>query len=670
MELKKIFKKVNFQKKSKNENVLKPKHYYQDLINPYQILFNPSFMEINENILKETLVLNDMSWQKKMNYLNPIFRYPQKSTISLHFSPIDWLNILNKYKKELYKLKSNLEKEQENWKEPEKKMVQMIRNYEEMIEDLEEDRDSFLNYSILYSQDIEKSIEDKEKYQTFIENRTNLLRFFWKNIEQPSKYYIPYWQMEESFISQQPLCEYRIKDWSNIWAVSWMSLYPFFTETKDPWVEDWVPYWINRNTWELIFFNHSKLYKDWYITNKNLNIFWWTGSWKTSFMRSQIPLRMAYWDHFILFDPKKDYVAFTKDLWWQNISFKINEPMGYNLFYRTEKTYSKKEIIDGVEKFTELPIQTIEEKKQNLLKIFSIMCPYLDQKNVEDSSISEFSYSILDSALSRLYDDNPHWDWTSLQIFYDKYLKEAIEYFTKNEPEKMNWYTIAWERLKSNLWLFIIKEDWVKWVYHKMFLPVPKEKEIKLQDWPLINFDLSWLFRDDLLFTIGCLIWMEFTWTQIASKKWIDSSIYIWIDENWKLLKYDKAWEYEEQFSRLIRWLWGWLITLSQHLNEYINSEYWKQVLAQAQTTIILKIESNELVLLQNRFPKWFTEEVIKDFDEINQNKNSYWIWYISYRWRMQPIKYLYLPSRPWFDSWQEKSAWQLNMDSEEWFET
>jgi len=34
---------------------------------------------------------------------------------------------------------------------------------------------------------------------------------------------------------------------------------------------------------------------------------------------------------------------------------------------------------------------------------------------------------------------------------------------------------------------------------------------------------------------------MEFTWTQIAKRKWIDKTAYIVIDENWKLLKYDKA---------------------------------------------------------------------------------------------------------------------------------
>ena len=544
-------------------------------------------------------------------------------------------------------------------------MLAMIKDYEELVSDLEDGKDWYLNYSILYSQEVDKTITD-EPILELKENRTELNRFFWKSIQQPSKFYTPVWQIEEAFISQQPLCEYKIKDWSNISAVSWMTLYPFFTESKDPSVEDWVPYWVNRNTWEMFFFNHSKLYKDWYITNRNLNVFGGTWSWKTSFFRSQIPLRNSYWDHFILFDPKKDYVAFTKDLWWQNISFKIDEPMGYNFFYRPTDTYKKTETVDWKKITKDVIIQSIEEKKWNLLKIFSIMCPYL----AESSDIAEFSKAILDSSLSKIYERDPSWDSMNLQKFYDQDLQETIDYYVNKEPDKINSYTLAWERLKTNLWFFVIKEDGSKWVYHKMFLSVPKEKEIKLQDVPLINFDLSWLFKDDLLFTIWCLIWLEFTWTQIATQNRKERTIYVGIDENWKLLKYDKAWEYEENFSRLIRWLGGWLITMSQHLNEYTNSEFWQQVLAQAQTTIILKIDANELLLLKKRFPIWFTDEVIEDFEQINKSKDSYWIWYIYTRGRMQPFKYLYLPAWNWIDSWQEKEAWQHNMDSDEWFET
>jgi len=669
MDLKNIFNNVKNKIPKKNNNnaaqIMKPVNYYQDLINPYQIIFNPSFIEVNEDKMIDYLVLNDMSWQKSLNYLHPIFKYYKKNDLSLFFSPIDSSKILLDYKKELFKLRNKYNKDLEEGKDPDKKMAEMIKDYEELVNDLDTWNDGYLNYSILYSQEMNKS-DSEEPYESMRENRTELRRFFFKWLQQPSKYYTPVWQLEEAYLSQQPLCEYRLKDWSNISAVSWMTLYPFFTETKDPSVTDWVPYWINRNTWEMLFFNHSKLYEDWYITNRNLNVFWGTGSWKTSFFRSQIPLRNSYWDHFILFDPKKDYVSFTKDLGWQNISFRIDEPMGYNFFYRPLDTYKKFEIIDWKKVAKDVDVQSIEEKKWNLLKIFSIMCPYLS----EETDIAEFSKAILDSSLSKIYDKDPSWDSVNLQLFYDEYLNETIQYYVDKEPTKINSYTLAWERLKANLWFFVIKKDGSKWVYHKMFLPVDKDKEIKLKNTPIINFDLSWLFKDDLLFTIGCLIWLEFTWTQIATQDRKDRTIYVWIDENWKLLKYDKAWEYEENFSRLIRWLWGWLITMSQHLNEYTNSEYWQQVLAQAQTTIILKIEPNELLLLKERFPKWFTDEVIEDFDKINQSKDSYWIWYIYTRWRMQPFKYLYLPSRNWNDTWQEKSSWQHNMDSDEGFET
>lgn len=663
----------------KNNNLMSTtKNYYQDLINPYQLLFHPSYLEVNDEKLVDFMVLNDMSWEKSINYLNPLFRYPKKNKISLFFSPVDSTNLVEEYQKTLTKMKIKYERDLDEWKDPDKKMGKFIEDYTEQITALEEWEDSFLNYSILYSQEKSKDLDESQDNDTlnsklneeylkfFQEDRIALKRFFKKSLEQPTKFYSPLWQIEEAYKSQQPLWEYHLKDWSNISAVNWITLYPFFTETKEPSVSDWVPYWINRNTWELFFFNHSKLYDDKEITNRNMNVFWGTWAWKTSFFRSQVPLRMSYWDHFILFDPKKDYVAFTKDMWWQNISFKVDQPVWFNLFYRSNEKYESEVVINWEKKLIEKEIQTIEEKKQNLLKIFWIMCPYLSKEGDESA---EFSKSILDSALSRVYEKDITWDSVTLQKFYDEFLTESIKFFTENEPTKVSTYTQAGERLRTNLWNFVIREDESKWRYYKMFLPVPKDQELKLEDGPLINFDLSSIFHDDQLFTIWALIWFEFTRTQIAARNRRNRTIYVVIDENWKLLKYKQAWIYEESFSRLIRWLWGGIYTFSQNLSEYINSEEGQQVLDQAQVNIVLKLEWNQLERLKKHFPLWFTEEINKDFERINQSKNSHWQGYIYMKWRNYPFKYLYLPSIWWRDSWQEREVWQHNLDSDMWVE-
>lgn len=648
----------------KKQEFLPSKSYYQDLINPYKIIFNPSYLEVNDNKLVDFMLLNDMSGEKTANYLHPLLKYAKKSKISLFFSPIDTSKLIEEYKKVLIKLKNKRDNDLETGKEVDKKLEKIIEDYTEMIEDYENGQDNFLNYSILYSHEISKDNEGYE--EIFQDERIALRKFFAKNLQQPTKFYCPVWQIEESYLSQQPLCEYRLKDWSNISAINGMTLYPFFTETKDPSVKDWVPYGINRNTGELFFFNHSELYNSKEITNRNLNVFWGTGAWKTSFFRSQVPLRISYWDHFIIFDPKRDYVAFTKDMWGQNISFSVDKPMWFNLFYRNPGFYKELVEVDWVIQEVDREIQSIEKKKQNLIKIISIMAPYLWAQKDRDA---EFSLSILDSAISKVYNDDPTGSTITLQIFYDKYLKDSIEYFSKNEPEKISNYTQAWERLKTNLSAFVIKEDWSKWRYYKMFLPVEKEQELQLQDWPLINFDLSQIFHDDKLFTIGALIWFEFTWTQIAWRKWKDRTLYVVIDENWKLLKYEQAGEYEEAFSRLIRWLGGGIYTFSQNLTEYIESPSGQQVLDQAQVNIVLKLETNQLERLKSHFPTWFTKEINEDFDRINQSKRSYWQWYIYMKSRAYPFKYLYLPSISWRDSWQEAESWQANLDTQSWFE-
>lgn len=267
-------------------------------------------------------------------------------------------------------------------------------------------------------------------------------------------------------------------------------------------------------------------------------------------MRTQIPLRFSYGDHFIIFDPKRDYVSFTKDLGGQNISFKVDQPLGFNIFSRSQKTYKVQK--DDSNEIIEVDIQSIEKKKQNLVKIFQIMCPFLAEK----ISDSEFALTILDSAISNAYKQDTTGESISLQLFYDEYLNQAIQYYKDNESDKISSYSIAGERLKTNLSSFVEKEDGSKGQYYKMFLPVEKGQELVLDDSPLINFDLSNIFKDDKLFTIACLIGLEFTWAQIATKKWgKDKTLYVVIDENWKLLKSPQAAEYEEDFSRLIRGL-------------------------------------------------------------------------------------------------------------------
>ena len=636
---------------------LKTWNNYQDLINPYNVIFHPSYLETDTH-LYDFKVLNDMSGRKKANYLRNILKYPRLTDVSLFFSPTDSQKTLDEYKKITRSLEMRIRKEEDEGRDAEKKLVAMLEEYRGIINNLEEWNDSYLNYSILFNTELEKEANN-DNNSLFQEEREQVRKLFKNQVESPSKYYTPKGQIEEAYVSRLPLCEYRLKDWSNISASSGTILFPFFTETKTPSVKDWVPYGINRNTWELFFFNHSKLYEDWYITNRNMNVFWGTGAWKTSFFRSQIPLRMSYWDHFILFDPKRDYTSFAQDMWWQTIVFKLDKPIWYNIFFRNTKTY--------LVWWEETEIQSIEEKKSNLMRIMSIMCPYLNEK----TAVAEFSTSILDSALSKVYDSVVDWEWMSIQTFYDKYLKETIKYFREKEPDKISNYTAAWERLLTNLWNFVVKEDGSKGRYYKMFLPVEKKDEIKLEDNPLITFDLYNLFKDDKIFAVACLIWMEFAWSQVATKQWAGTwkTIYIGIDENWKLLQYKEAAAYEENFSRLIRWLWGWIYTMSQNIKEYMSSKEGEQVLAQAQVNIILKLEPSEFTVLQKSFPAWFTEEIIEDFNKINATRHSYWQGYISYRWKMQPFKYLYLPSIKGRDSWQEKKVWQLNADKLEGYE-
>lgn len=658
LQLQRLQKKENAQKEESTKTDSWT-HYYQDIINPYDMIFHPSYLETDEKFY-EFRVLNDMSWAKKANYLKPLLRYPRLTTVNLFFSPTDPTTTLTEYKKIVRSLELRIQKEEEEWREVEKKLLKMLEDYKLVIYNLEEGTDSYLNYSILFAQELDKKDLGWEPLALFQEERANVWNLFRKRVESPSKFYIPRGQIEESYVSRLPLAEYRLKDWSNISASSASILFPFFTETKTPSVEDGVPYGINRNTWELFFMNHSKMYEDGYITNRNMNVFGGTGSWKSSFIRSQIPLRISYGDHFVIFDPKRDYTAFSKDMWGQTIQFKISEPIGYNIFTKSTDVYE----VNGERK----EVQTLEDKKTNIIRIFKIMCSYL----TEESSSAEFSLTILDSALSYAYSDSPDGSKISFQNFYDTYLSKAIKEFTKNEPEKINNYTEAGERLRANLGNFVVKEDGTPGAYYKMFLPVEKEKEIVLKNNPLITFDLYDLFKDDKIFAVASLIWMEFVWNQVTKRKWSKTgkTIYVVIDENWKLLQYEAAAEYEESFSRLIRWLWGGIYTLSQNVVEYFNSKAWQQVLYQAQTNIILKLEDIQFKSLQEGVPNWFTEEVIEDFIRINGAKNSYGTGYIAQRWRLQPFKYLYLPARNWRDSWQEAEEWQTSgADYTEWYE-
>jgi len=86
----------------------------------------------------------------------------------------------------------------------------------------------------------------------------------------------------------------------------------------------------------------------------------------------------------------------SKDCGGQTISFEIDKPMCYNMFRRSTASYlaggKKKEVL------------TIEEKRSNLMNIFKIIAPYLNENN---NSSAEFSIAILDSALSKAYSDSP-----------------------------------------------------------------------------------------------------------------------------------------------------------------------------------------------------------------------------------------------------------------------
>jgi len=276
MDLKKILHKLPVLQKKKGQapQIVKKTNlgesYYEDLINPYDMIFHPSYLETDTK-LYDFFLLNNMSGEKKANYLRNLLRYERKTDLSLYFSPSDSSKILDEYKKIVRGLAVRIDKDQAEGKEVDKQMVKLLNSYRDVVTNLEDGNDSYLSYSILFSKESEKT---NEEYLSLFQEERELVRLLLKNqVEQPSKFYIPKGQMEEAYISRLPLMEYRLKDWSNISASSGTVLFPFFTETKTPSADDGVPYGINRNTGELLFFNHSKLYTDGYITNRNMNIF-------------------------------------------------------------------------------------------------------------------------------------------------------------------------------------------------------------------------------------------------------------------------------------------------------------------------------------------------------------------------------------------------------------
>lgn len=512
--------------------------FVKDVISPAYMKIFPNKLQINNTLVKTFFVYAYPNFLEG-NWLSPIINWDVKFDMSLFVYPIDSAFIQKYLKKRLTQLNSERSINAEKWLINDPAIEAQIQDVEELRYKLTRWEEKYFHlwlYFTIYA-------EEEDILNKIWKNIETILA--WRNVLQKQSYI----RTEQGFISTWPFCKDEIWVYRNM-STWWLSTtFPFSSSTLTH--DDWILYWINNHNNSLIIFDRFR------TENANMTVFAKSGWGKSFAVKLEILRSLMIWTDVIVIDPENEYRALIKQVWWSYLDVALNSNQRINPFDLP------------------LPLKDQEEKPWDLLRnaiidLLGLMNLMLGKLNSEEASIMEKAIiSTYSLKWITLEDDNI--EWKDIPIMKD--LQDVLE--------TMDWASSLVMRIeKYTTWIF-------SWIFsHKT--------NIDLKGW-LQVFSVRDL--NDTLRPIAMYVILNYIWNKVKSS---NKKRLLVIDEAWNIMQYEDSAKFLYALVKRARKYNLWVTTITQDVEDFVNSSYWKPILTNSSIQLLLKQSSASIDVLQN----------------------------------------------------------------------
>ncbi len=550
-ETKKIEKKVEINKdKLSKEDTEKLKQveveykealaFLKDAISPAFMKESANHIQIN-NIFARTFFVYAYPTFLEWNWLSPVINLDIKFDMSLFTYPIDSAFVQKFLKKRLVQLNSERSINADKWLVNDPALEAQVQDVEELRHKLTRWEEKYFHLSIyitIYSDSLEKLDKIWKNIETILS---------WRNVLQKQAHL----RSMQGFVSTWPFARDEIWVYRNMstWGIS--TTFPFSSSTLSH--DDWILYWVNTHNNSLILFDRFK------SENANMCVFSKSGWGKSFAVKLEILRSLMLGTDVIVIDPENEYKWLVEQVWGSYLDVSLNSNQRINPF--------------------DLPLglKDVEEKPGDLLRSAVISILWL--MNLMLGKLDATEESIMEKAIITTYSlkwitlQNDDIEWKEMPIMKD--LQDVLE-------------TMEWAKS-----LVLKLEKYTSWIFSWIF---SQHTNIDLKEWLQVFSvrDLSDIMRPTAMYVI-----LNHIWNKVKSN---NRKRLLVIDEAWNIMQHDDSAKFLFWLVKRARKYNLWVTTITQDIEDFLWSKYWKPIVTNSSIQLLLKQSSASIDALQNVF--------------------------------------------------------------------
>ena len=514
--------------------------FVKDAISPAYMKIFPNKLQIN-NLFAKTFFVYAYPQFLEGNWLSPIINWDIKFDMSLFVYPIDSGFIQKYLRKRLTQLYSERSINAQRGLLNDPAINAQIQDVEELRHKLTRWDEKYFHFWLY----ITVYWETEEQLNKVWKDIETVLA--WRNVLQKQAIL----RSEQAFISTWPFCKDELGIYRNIstWGLS--TTFPFSSSTLSH--DEWVLYWVNTHNNSLIIFDRFK------TENANMTVFAKSGWGKSYAIKLEILRSLMLWIDVIIIDPENEYNTLIQQVWWSYLDVSLNSKQRINPF----------DLPLSLKDQDEKPGDLLRNAIINLLWLMNLM---LWKMTAEEASIMEKAI-ITTYSLKWITLEDDDIKWKEIPVMKD--LQDVLE--------TMDWASSLVKRM----------EKFTVWIFWGIF---SQHTNIDLQDW-LQVFSVRDL--DDMLRPIAMYVVLNHIWNKVrsSSKKRL-----LVVDEAWNIMQHEDSAKFLFWLVKRARKYNLWITTITQDVEDFVWSSYWKPIMTNSSIQLLLKQSSASIDVLQNVF--------------------------------------------------------------------
>ena len=390
-------------------------------------------------------------------------------------------------------------------------------------------------YTTLYSEETwrEKKYNPDNNLDIFSKRFEQLMKTYAVNVKRAS------FRMDEGFHSTTPVWIDDLWIYRSMLSTSLWGSFPFIS--NDLIQETWILYWINLHSSSLVIFDRFSPK----MPNANSITLATSWAWKSFTTKLEVLRYLLLWTEVIIIDPENEYKWLVEKVWWTYVNVSVNSHQYINPFDLPPKLEDRE--------YAEWDL--LRWKIMELIWLISVLVGWLTP--VEES--------VLDTAIQQTY-ALKEIDFTSDPDGKTPPLMEDL-------LTVLEW-TEWWNMLAIKL------SKYVTWSFWNLF---NNYTNIDLDNW-LTVFSIRDI--EDALKTPAMYNVLNYIWTKVRAQK---KKRLLVVDEAWIMMKEEMAASFLFWLIKRARKYKLWVTTITQDVEDFLNSPYGKPIVSNAAVQILLK---------------------------------------------------------------------------------